>query len=531
MGYISIDAMSFRYQISADLIFKDLQIAIDTRWKLGLIGRNGIGKTTLLKLIHGSLIPSHGQIRKAMPTLCYPYDLSTVGKSTEDVIKDSLGPYRALEAEMEALETLVDQDEAAALRYAECLAHYHQLEAYGLKGRILKELDAMELPERILEQPFASLSGGEQSKIKVLSLFLRPQFFLLIDEPTNHLDLEGRASLAAYLRQKKGFMLVSHDQAFLDASVDHILLLDQQGAQIHRGNFSRWNKLRILSEARKSRQTEVLEKQGVALASAARSMRGWGALKEGQKMGAGDKGHIGAKAAKLMRRAKRMEKRRDEIYEEIKQLNEGLVHPRRLDLKQPIIKHQCYLRAQNLGYQIKDKLLFQNLSFELRQGDRLWIRGANGSGKSSLLKILAGELGTSQGRLRKHPDLRIAYARQDLPASTMLVADYGRLREVDKTLFLTQLDYFDMGPEFLDKRMHEISEGEQKKVEIAAALSKDAELYLWDELLNYMDLYFRIQLERAIKKHQPTLVFVTHDEAFGQAIATQERVLRRRAHS
>ena len=201
MSLIQVKDLTFSYDGSYDLIFEKASFQIDTDWKLGLVGRNGRGKTTLLKLLMNQM--------------------EYQGTIQADVEFDYF-PFQIEEQEEPAI--------AAAYRI------YPELEYWQL----VRELSRLEMGEETLDRPFSALSGGEKTKILLAVLFLKQNNFLLIDEPTNHLDTETRRLVGRYLAKKKGFILVSHDRAFLDASVDHILAIDKTKITVTHGNFSVW---------------------------------------------------------------------------------------------------------------------------------------------------------------------------------------------------------------------------------------------------------------------------------------------------
>ena len=199
MSIIKVSDLTFCYEGSYDNIFKNVSFQLDTDWRLGLTGRNGRGKTTLLRLLEGRY-PYQGTIHASVGFDYFPY-------AVED---PSLCPMELLER--------VCPDVAS--------------------WRFLRELAPLEVSEDALYRPFSTLSGGEQSKLLLAMLFSRENRFLLIDEPTNHLDQMGRALVSRYLRGKKGFLLVSHDRAFLDGCVDHILSINRSSIELRKGNFS-----------------------------------------------------------------------------------------------------------------------------------------------------------------------------------------------------------------------------------------------------------------------------------------------------
>ena len=244
MSLIQINHLTFGYDGSCDLVFDDVSFQIDTDWKLGFVGRNGRGKTTFLKLLLGQY-PYQGTIAASEQFDYFPFEVVHPQRWTQEVVEE-LCPEICL-------------------------------------WQIQKELAKLSLEEEILYRPFATLSQGEQAKIQLAALFLREGHFLLIDEPTNHLDLEGRGLVSRYLDGKKGYILVSHDRAFLDGCVDHILSLNRGGIQVQKGNYSSWEYNRLLQESFERGEHERLKKDIARLQSAMQRTKKWSHQEEASK--------------------------------------------------------------------------------------------------------------------------------------------------------------------------------------------------------------------------------------------------------
>ncbi len=242
MATIICRSLTFGYAGTEGNVFEDLDLAIDTQWRSALVGRNGRGKTTLLRLIHGELVPDRGAVERGGPTAYFPRPVAAPGEQVRDVVKDAVAPFRRWEGEMDML--LAAGGDDALARYGQLLETYQDAGGYAVEGRIEAELAALGIDERYWQRAFSSLSGGEQTRCLLASLFVSgaagPPAFALIDEPTNHLDGAGRRLLADYLHAKSGFLLVSHDRAFLDACCDHVVALNPDTVEVERASFSAW---------------------------------------------------------------------------------------------------------------------------------------------------------------------------------------------------------------------------------------------------------------------------------------------------
>ena len=201
MSSITVSGLTFAYDGTYDNVFEDVSFSIDTNWKLGFIGRNGRGKTTFLKLLLGNFEYS-GKISAPVEFDYFPFEIQNKSQNSCDIAEFIYPNYEF--------------------------------------WKLCKEISLLQMSEEILFRPFESLSNGEQTKVLLAILFLKEDNFLLIDEPTNHLDMESRAVVSKYLNGKKGFILVSHDRAFLDSCIDHVLSINRTNIEIQKGNYSSW---------------------------------------------------------------------------------------------------------------------------------------------------------------------------------------------------------------------------------------------------------------------------------------------------
>ena len=490
MSVIQVTDLSFAYEGSHDNIFENVSFRIDTDWKLGFTGRNGRGKTTFLRLLTGEL-PCRGQISASVDFEYFPYPVPhpdwLCGELTEE-----------LEPDLE-------------------------------RWRLLREMSRLELEEELLWRPFDTLSKGEQTKLLLALLFLRENAFLLIDEPTNHLDLRGRELVSRYLNGKKGFILVSHDRAFLDGCVDHILSINRADIEVQRGNFSSWWENKSRRDAFELAENEKLKREVRRLAETAREKSRWSDSAERRKVGV-DRTKVdnikgwaplqGAKSKKQMARAKAIEKRREAAVEEKSRLLKNIETQAELKLEQLPYHSRRLLLARDLTVDYGAGPLFAPLSFQLEQGDRIALLGPNGAGKSSLLKRILGEEIPGSGLLEKGSGLKISCVAQDTAGLRGDLSDYARACGIDESLFKAILNKLDFAKKQFEKDMADFSAGQKKKVLIARSLCEKAHLHIWDEPMNYIDVISRMQIEELILQHRPTLLFVEHDRAFCERVST-----------
>ena len=482
MSQIQINNLNFIYPGQTEYVFKDVNLTLDTDWKLGLIGRNGSGKTTLLKLLLGEL-GSNGSISKNINFEYFPYEIKNGDSLTIDI----------------AYQIIPDLEE----------------------WRLFRELNLINVDSSILYRNFNTLSGGEMIKFLLTCAFLKDNKFLLIDEPTNHIDEESKDSLIEYLKQKKAFILVSHDRKILNEIIDHVLYIGKQNITLEQGNYDSWKLNKTNKDNNEKEQNKRLKNDIAKLDTIAKKTENWSNAIEKSKKGAVDKGHVGHQAAKMMKRAKVLESRRDKKIEEKSNLLIDVDMLPDLQMKPQKASRKNLILAQNLSIFYDKKILFNNLNFELNVGERMAIKGKNGCGKSSIVKLIIGEDVPNNNGLKVMPNLKISYVPQMTDEVRGNISEYARRKNVDEGIFRAMLQKLGVDKEKLDKDLSDLSEGQKKKVMIARSISEDSEVYIWDEPLNYLDIQSREQIEEMILKYEPTMIFIEHDEVFIKKIATK----------
>lgn len=484
MSMIKVENLTFAYPTSYDDVFENVSFQIDTDWKLGFIGRNGRGKTTLLQLLMGRY-EYQGKIISSVTFDYFPYPVSDPTRLVTDVLAEVCPTAEEWE--------------------------------------FLRELSLLDVEAETLWRPFETLSEGERTKALLAALFLKEGNFLLIDEPTNHLDIKAREKVSEYLKRKKGFILVSHDRHFLDGCVDHILSLNKTDIIVQSGNFSAWMTNFERQQQHEQTQNDRLQKEIRHLKQAARRSAAWSSKTEAGKYGAGpvDRGFIGHKAAKMMKRAKSIEARQQQAIEEKSGLLKNTETAESLKIF-PLSYHtDMLLSVSDVEIYYDGNAVCGPVSFEIRQGERVALEGKNGCGKSSLLKLLTGADIQYTGTLSVGSGLKISYVSQDTSYLRGTLSDFAREHDIDESLFKSILRKLDFERVQFEKDIADFSGGQKKKVLIAKSLCERAHLYVWDEPLNFIDLYSRMQIEELIREFAPTMIFVEHDKAFRESVATK----------
>lgn len=504
MSQIRADHLTFSYDGSVEPVFENATFTIDTDWKLGFIGRNGKGKTTFLRLLTGEL-SGQGTLSKSVNVAYFPYQITTI------------------------------QMQKTAADFLEELRKDCEL------WRVICELSELHENAEILYRQFNTLSHGQRTKVLLAILFSGDNDFLLIDEPTNHLDSQAREIVRQYLSTKKGFILVSHDRDLLDACTDHILVLNRKTIMVQNGNFTCWQENQQRRDQFAEAENEKHRKQIRKLRQAAKRTSEWAEKNERSKIGfdpvkehdrcISTRSFIGAKTKKMQSRVKSTEKRiereigeQEGLLQDIEEIASLKMTPLPHHRNTLITLHECTLQ-----YLTADKPVFKDLSFNIKQGDRIALHGANGCGKSTLMRLIMQTAGllpaddslVVSGTCETASRLIISYVPQDTSFLHGSIPEFCENHMLDRSLFCTVLRQLDFSRSQLTKDISDYSAGQKKKVLLAASLLTPAHIYIWDEPLNFIDVFSRMQIETLLETYHPTMLFAEHDIRFRENIATE----------
>ncbi|EXY04450.1 glycosyl transferase family 1, partial [Bacillus thuringiensis] len=402
MSMIKVQDLTFSYPGSFDNIFESVNFQIDTDWKLGFIGRNGRGKTTFFNLLLGNYEYS-GKILASVEFNYFPYSVSDKNKFTHEILEE-ICPQAA-------------------------------------DWELLREISYLNVDAEVMYRPFKTLSNGEQTKVLLAALFLNAGQFLLIDEPTNHLDTDARKIVSDYLRKKKGFILISHDRIFLDGCIDHILSINRANIEVQSGNYSSWKLNFDRQQEHEKATNERLQKDIGRLKQSSKRSASWSNDVEASKNGTRnsgsklDKGFVGHKAAKMMKRAKNLESRQQKAIEEKSKLLKNAEKTESLKLEQLQFKSNELVTLVDVSVKYNDQIVNEPISFIVEQGDRIVLDGTNGSGKSSILKLILGHPIQHTGLVTLGTGLIISYVQQDTSHLKGSLSGFIEEHKIDETLF------------------------------------------------------------------------------------------------
>lgn len=516
MSVISVSNLTFYYDGSYENVFDDVSFQIDTDWRLGFIGRNGRGKTTFLRLLLGEL-EYVGTISKAVEFDYFPYEVRDRSKQTIEIVEEIYPAYEFWE--------------------------------------LCREWSYLKGAEDVWFRPFQTLSNGEQTKVLLAVLFLKQEHFLLIDEPTNHLDMETRQVICDYLKRKSGFILVSHDRYFLDGCINHVMSINKNNIEIVQGSFSSWWENKRRQDAFEYAENEKLKKEISRLAQSAGQAKRWAdqvestkigkkSMKNGQKTASRE--YIGEKSRRMQQRRKNLENRKERELGEKSQLLKNIESSEDLKMMPAAHHRELLVSARDITLSYGQREIYKNVSFELRTGDCVVLEGKNGCGKSSLIREIIRSAsdprreGTKEemdhtkvsgfdqesgrkckGRLETASGLIISYVSQDTSGLKGSLQQLIVQEKINETLFKQFLRKLDFSRSHFEKHMEEMSEGQKKKVLLAKSLCEQAHIYIWDEPLNFIDIFSRMQLEELIIRCCPTMLLVEHDRSFVEHVAAR----------
>ena len=505
MPLLRVERLKLMY--GATEVLGDLTFQVEPRQRLGIVGANGSGKSSLLKAISGDVTPAAGSLTLAPRTRTAYLAQELEAGPHESVYADALHSrpdILSLRGRLEGLEAAMARASGAEQAvlvedYGEIQHEYERLDGYAYDNRVAEILHGVGLSEADQALAPGALSGGQRRRLALARLLLQDADLLLLDEPTNHLDLEAIEWLEGFLRlSKAGMLIVSHDRRFLEHTADDILELQAGLGEWYPGNYRQYVRLR--RERRAVRQKEY-EAQQDYIARTEEFIRRY-------------------KAGQRAREARGRQTRLDRLARVAPPADDQQIRIRlRASVTSDLIFQSDGLK---LGYGKRELLTMPG--FTVNAGERVAIVGANGSGKTSLLKALLGELRPLSGRIKMGPRVAMRYYDQHLadldPNKTVLteLQDVFGLPEETLRTFLGRLLFH--GDDAF-KTIRSLSGGEKSRVALAKLMLDDAGLLLLDEPTNHLDIPAQEMLEEALQDFEGTIIFVSHDRYFIDAIATR----------
>ena len=495
-------------QFGANTLFKNVNFSIDANARIGLIGPNGVGKTTLLKIMTGEEEATHGDF-----TINKNIDVGYIAQEnglneSKTIWEEMLSVFTSL-INMSKKITSLQQDIAANPKRSDLLKQYDQLQfnfeqqgGYTYQADIKSILNGFNFPKATWSKKIASLSGGEKTRLSFVKLLLRKPALLLLDEPTNYLDLDTLDWLESYLKNYSGAILVvSHDQYFLDNLATQIFELQFGKLTVFKGNYSAYVAERQL---RDRQQEEAYEKQQEQIKKDEEFIQ---------------KNIVRAKTTKRAQsRRKQLEK--IERITPPKHKNKVRIN---FQSERPSGKEVLILRDLTIGY--PTKTMVHDISLQINKGDRVAVIGQNGIGKSTLLKTVMKELKPKKGSIKYGASLDIGYYDQELqgldPTKTVIDTVWDRHKTMPEKDVRSILASFLFTAKDIDKTVGQLSGGQKARLTLTVLSLEHNNFLLMDEPTNHLDLEAKEVLEKALQDFDGTLLFVSHDRYFINQLANK----------
>ena len=494
-------------------VLDGLTFQIDQGERVGLLGKNGAGKTTLFRILTGELEGDEGQVTIGQGRrlgLISQIPVYPAGYTVEDVLRSAFSRLEKLAGEMEDLTARMaagESDPALLRRYGTLSERFEVFGGYDTDVAVNKIAQGLSISREMREQLFDSLSGGEKTRVNLGRLILEDTDILLLDEPTNHLDLHATEWLEEYIRSFRGTVVaISHDRYFLDRTVNRIIEVQDGKAEFYSGNYSFYavEKERRFQERMKQYEKEQAKIQ--QLEKAAEQLRLWAF----QGMD------------KTYRRAISMERRIERMRTTSKPTK-----ARKIDARFTTAEFHGdeVLGIRNLSKAYGEKRLFESISLKVEGGERIALIGDNGTGKSTLIKMIVGELYPDDGRLRTGPQVREAYLPQiihfDHPDWNLVENMMAAKKGLSAQSARNRLAAYEFRGEDVLKPVSVLSGGEQSRLRLCMLMDDDINFLILDEPTNHLDIVSREWIEEAVEAYDGTLLFVSHDRYFINRFATR----------
>ena len=509
---IDIDVKNLKksFEVGHDVL-SDLSFEINAGEHVGILGANGCGKTTLFKLLCGEYTPDEGTIsihKGRRIGLISQIPVYPEGWTTEDVLREAHRRLRDMAARISELEELMAKDSSPALldEYDRLSDDFRRLGGWDMDRERSRVAAGLDIPEDMRAREFAKLSGGEKTRVNLARLILEDTDILLLDEPTNHLDLRATEWLEDYITHFRGTVLaISHDRWFLDTVAQRCIEIVDGRAEFYSGNYSFYT---VERQRRFDEQLKKYEKDQAKLEQlqkAAAKLHLWAFM-------GNDKLH--KRAFSIEKRMEKLEK--TERPREAKKL--------RAAFKTSEFRADEVLVADGLAKSFGEKRLFSGVEFKVTGGERIAITGDNGTGKSTLVKLIVGEEAPDAGYVRLGPAVKAAYLPQIVTfrdpslsaADTVIDECHCEMQEARD-----RLGAFGFTGEDALKAVGTLSGGEQSRLRLCILMRSDVNLLILDEPTNHLDIASREWMEDALSDYSEALLFVSHDRWFIEKFATR----------
>lgn len=487
---------------SGNVVLDGIDIEVFQNEIVAMIGRNGSGKTTIFNLIIGETDADEGSISiQKNLSISYLKQIPSdfFGMSSGEVIKTAFINIEDVEKQMQkAYVDMGDEPDNRnlILEYGRLHDKFEFIGGYDTNEKFNRITKGLGIPDRIISSQFNTLSGGEKTTVMLAKALLSGPDVLLLDEPTNHLDMDARRWLEMYMSNYRGSIIyTSHDRYFIDETAHRVIEIEQKKAYVYKGNFSEYKKQKQENEERNLKLYEKQSREAARLNETALRMRNFA-------------------TEKTIHIAKAIEKRIERIDIVNKPVTERTLH---MAISQTHKIGREVLSASDISKSYGENVLFHNVDFLVRAGERIAVIGPNGAGKSTLIKIIIENIHPDTGVIRKGRGIKYAYLEQDVKFSHENATVLEEVcNELDLSISSARniLGKYLFTGEDVFKKIGVLSGGEKSRLRLLLEMRESVNLLLLDEPTNHLDIASREELEKAIGDFSGTMMFISHDRQF-----------------
>lgn len=499
-------------------LFENVSFEVEQKDKIGFIGANGVGKTTIFKILSGQLEPSDGYVVFSKDTVAGYLEQHSCNTPNRNIYDELLSVFNNLiqqERELEELPVLIELEENETERDALIEKHLQLQENFERNGgltyrsRTRSALLGLGFTEKEFTMETGKLSGGQRSKLCLAKLLLCGANFLLLDEPTNHLDIQSVEWLESFIKDFNGaVIIISHDRYFLDAVTNKTVELEHNKTTCYKGGYSEFiaKKEKILEDMRNKYENDLKEIKRIE-----------GIVEQQKRWG---QAHNYITAASKQKQA-------DRLREELVEPDDGELQNIHFHFEPKRVSGNDVLKTENLSKAFGDKKLFSNVNMHIKRKERVFILGANGCGKTTLFKILMNKLTADTGRIEFGVNVDVGYfdqVQENLNLSnTALDEVWDMFPFMTHTQVRTALGSFLFKGDDVFKKLSTFSGGERARVALLKLMLAGGNFLLLDEPTNHLDTGSREALENTLNKYEGTLLIISHDRYFINKLA--DRIL------
>ncbi|ADD01843.1 ABC transporter related protein [Thermoanaerobacter italicus Ab9] len=514
MAIITVNNVTKSYGI--DIILQNISFIVNEKDKIGVIGKNGAGKSTLFNLLAGFTEPDSGAISISANKIGYLQQNTLIDseKSIYEEVKTVFVEIFQLEKQIKSLEEKISQTKDSHLldklflEYSFLTDKYMELDGYSVESKIRGALNGLGFDVSQFDTPVSNLSGGQKTRLMLAKTLLSNPDVLLLDEPTNHLDISSIEWLEQYLKFYSGtILIISHDRYFLDKIVSRIFEIENTKLSVYEGNYTEYLKRKTLETKAKLKAYEEQQKEIKRIKSI-----------------------IQIQKNRRTEKSVKMAESKQKLLEKMEIIEKPVINNRSFNLHFDfdLESGNEVLTVKNLSLSF-DRQIFSNVSFEIKKGEKIALLGPNGIGKSSLLKILVGEIDNFEGEIKFGTNIITGYYEQEFKSlhdeKTVIDEIWDENPYLTQTEVRTLLASFLFKEEDVFKTVSVLSGGEKARLSLLKLILSKANFLLMDEPTNHLDLKAKEVLEEALLDYSGTLLFVSHDRYFIDKIATKVMVL------